>query len=90
MAESSLCVECYTAWHPWSAGATGTGNTYPTLPAWTAPTVYDYTRTVEIDGQFFFSGTPWDMVARNYSALTLNIANNSTLTQADVFCEPLC
>ncbi len=62
----------------------GTGVTYPPLPVWTGPKVLDYTQAAEIDAQFFFSGTPWDMVARNYTALTLNIANNSTLTQYDV------
>ena len=64
--------------------ATGTGLNYPELPVWSRPAILNYTQAVEIDGQFFFSGTPWDMVARNYSALTLNLANNSTLTQADV------
>ena len=57
---------------------------YPALPVWTGPAILNYTQAVEIDGQFFFSGTPWEMVARNYTALTLNLANNSNLTQADV------
>jgi hypothetical protein len=60
------------------------GVNYPVLPAWTGPRLLDYTQSAEIDAQFFFSGTPWDMVARNYTALTLNLANNSTLTQYDV------
>ena len=63
---------------------TGLGLTYSQLPVWTGPAVLDYTQAVELDAQFFFGGTPWDMVARNYSAVALNIANNSTLTQADV------
>ncbi|BDA42288.1 hypothetical protein COCOBI_03-1750 [Coccomyxa sp. Obi] len=68
----------------WNLTSVGTGVTYPPLPAWTGPRILDYTQAAEIDGQFFFSGTPWDMVARNYTALTLNLANNSTLTQYDV------
>ncbi|EIE20765.1 hypothetical protein COCSUDRAFT_43682 [Coccomyxa subellipsoidea C-169] len=67
----------------WNLTAVGTGVNYPPLPAWTGPRLLDYTQAAEIDGQFFFSGTPWDMVARNYTALTLNLANNSTLTQYD-------
>ena len=36
--------------HPLSV-ATGLGITLPTLPTWVAPTVYNYTNTVELDGQ---------------------------------------
>ncbi|KAK9901676.1 hypothetical protein WJX75_007959 [Coccomyxa subellipsoidea] len=68
----------------WNLTAAGMGVNYPVLPAWTGPRLLDYTQSAEIDAQFFFSGTPWDMVARNYTALTLNLANNSTLTQYDV------
>lgn len=57
---------------------------YPPFPAYTRPRVLDYTQAAEIDGQFFYSGISWDMVARNYTAQTLNLANNSTLTQFDV------
>jgi hypothetical protein len=66
----------------------GTGTSYPPLPPWTGPNLLNYTQAAELDAQFFFSGTPWDMVARNYTALTLNLANGSNLTQYDVVGEP--
>ena len=56
----------------------------PPFPAYTRPNILDYTQSAELDAQFFFEGTPYEMVARNYTAVTLNIANNSTLTQYDV------
>lgn len=68
----------------------GTGNVYPPFPAYTRPNILDYTQAAELDGQFFFSGTPWEMVGRNYTAITLNMANNSTLTQYDVTGKRLC
>jgi hypothetical protein len=33
---------------------------------------------IEIDGQFFFSGLPWEMLARNFSGEALNQARNTT------------
>jgi hypothetical protein len=48
------------------------------------PKVYDYKTCVEVDSQFFYSGVPWDMTARNYSALTINLAFNTSLTAHDV------
>ena len=63
---------------------TGTGNVYAPFPAFARPSILDYTQSAELDAQFFFTGTPWEMVARNYTAVTLNMANNSTLTQYDV------
>ena len=65
---------------------------YPPFPAYARPNILDYTQAAELDAQFFFSGTPWEMVGRNYTAVALNTANNSTLTQYDVtgkrFCSP--
>ena len=37
-----------------------------------APTIYGYKQCMEIDSQYFWSGAPWDMVARKYVADTLN------------------
>lgn len=48
------------------------------------PKVYDYKQCVEVDSQFFYSGVPWDMTARNYTALTINMAFNTSLTPLDV------
>ncbi len=63
---------------------------YPPFPAYTRPNILDYTQSAELDAQFFFEGTPYEMVARNYTAVTLNLANNSTLTQYDVTGTRLC
>lgn len=56
------------------------------------PKVYGYKECVEVDSQFFYSGVPWDMTARNYSALTINMAFNTSLTSLDVIAvyEPPC
>lgn len=67
----------------------GTGNVYPPFPVYTAPRILDYTQSAELDAQFFFSGTPWEMVGRNYTAQTLNLANGGNLTQYDVTSKPL-
>ncbi|GAQ84464.1 hypothetical protein KFL_001900070 [Klebsormidium nitens] len=48
------------------------------------PAVYDYTQCAEVDSQFFFSGAPFEMVARDYVARTINQALNTTLTKKDV------
>jgi hypothetical protein len=73
---------------PSSAVPAGTGNVYPPFPAYTGPRILDYTQSAELDAQFFFSGTPWEMVGRNYTAQTLNLANGGNLTQYDVTSEP--
>ena len=62
---------------------------YPPFPVYTAPRILDYTQSAELDAQFFFSGTPWEMVGRNYTAQTLNLANGGNLTQYDVTSKPL-
>lgn len=36
------------------------------------PRVWGYRQCMEIDSQFFWSGAPWDMVARAYVADALN------------------
>ncbi|KAK9916545.1 hypothetical protein WJX75_003915 [Coccomyxa subellipsoidea] len=66
-----------------AAMSNGTGHQY-ILPPWRAPRVWDYNVAAEIDAQFFYSGVPWDMVARNYTAQTLNLATGRSLTQYDV------
>lgn len=73
-----------------SATAQGTGLTYPQerLSQSSPPHVWSYTQCMEIDSQFFYSGAPWDMVARSYVASTLNAAAlpgvGRTFTQRDV------
>lgn len=36
------------------------------------------------DAQFYFSGAPWEMVARNYTAQAINLAHDGSVTQSDV------
>ena len=71
----------------WWLLCAGTGVAYPPFPAYTGPAILDYTQAAELDAQFFFSGTPWEMVGRNYTAQTLNLANGGNLTQYDVKSE---
>jgi len=59
-------------------------NTTYNLDPKSPPTVYDYKQCVEVDSQFFYSGVPWDMTARNYSAVTINLAFNTSLTAREV------
>lgn len=42
------------------------------------PTVYNYRQCMEIDSQYFYSGAPWDNIARMYVADTLNRGQNTT------------
>ena len=41
-------------------------------------------RPCAADAQFYFSGAPWEMVARNYTAQAINIAHDGSVTQSDV------
>ncbi|CAL8467166.1 g6702 [Coccomyxa elongata] len=66
-----------------AAMSNGTGHQY-NFPPWHGPRVWDYNVAAEIDSQFFYSGVPWDMVARNYTAQTLILATGKSLTQYDV------
>lgn len=68
----------------WNTTTQGTGTVYPAFPAYTGPTILTYNQSAELDGQFFFSGSPWEMVGRNYTAQTLNLANGGSLTQYDI------
>lgn len=58
----------------WSAVAAAAGQQPPTLSPTAPPNVWDYTQCMEVDGQFFFSGSPWELKAREYAAETLNAA----------------
>ena len=62
----------------------GTGTVYPAFPPYVGPNILNYNQSAELDGQFFFSGSPWEMVGRNYTAQTLNRANGGSLTQYDI------
>ena len=33
---------------------------------------------MQVDGQFFYSGVPWERSARNFTAIALNKARNTT------------
>jgi hypothetical protein len=49
----------------WAAMSEGTGVTYePPFDPQALPHVYSYNECAEIDSQYFWSGAPWDMVAR--------------------------
>jgi len=67
----------------WGYIHNSTNTTYDLNPK-NPPKVYDYKQCVEVDSQFFYSGVPWDMTARNYTALTINLAFNTSLTALDV------
>lgn len=63
----------------WGEMSDGTGVDY--LGAYqekAAPSVFDYTQCLEADGQFFYSGVPWEMTARTYTAQVINAAFNTT------------
>lgn len=59
----------------WAAMSNGTGESF--MEAYNGlgmPRVYDYNQCAETDGQFFWSGAPWDYNARQYVAYTLTTA----------------
>ncbi|GAX73669.1 hypothetical protein CEUSTIGMA_g1120.t1 [Chlamydomonas eustigma] len=60
----------------WSRVAQGVGRAddMPKLNKHAAPRVWDYTQCMEVDGQLFFNGSPWELKARDYAAETLNAA----------------
>ncbi|KAF6259950.1 hypothetical protein COO60DRAFT_1700592 [Scenedesmus sp. NREL 46B-D3] len=58
----------------WSSMSAGTNVSYPDVTQTTPPRVWSYKQCMEIDSQYFWSGAPWDMVARSYVADTLNKA----------------
>lgn len=51
----------------------------------TPPKIYDAKQCAEVDSQFFFSGTPWEITTRRYTAEAINMGYgglfNTTLTQ---------
>lgn len=64
----------------WGAMSRGTNMTYKPAPSNTSkPTIYNRYQCVEVDGQFFYSGTPWEITARDYAALTINMATKSQI-----------
>eukprot|EP00798_Chlamydomonas_sp_ICE-L_P018442 gene18442-24917_t len=58
----------------WDEMRNATGEEYPEYEQSNPPSVFDYTQCMEVDGQFFFSGVPWELKARDYAAMTLNAA----------------
>ncbi|CAM9580913.1 unnamed protein product [Phaeothamnion confervicola] len=59
---------------------TGLDYTAPLGP----PTIYGPDVCLEVDGQFFYSGHPWEVVAREYAAMTLKEATGMNYTRHDV------
>ncbi|KAG2438952.1 hypothetical protein HYH02_010745 [Chlamydomonas schloesseri] len=58
----------------WGLMAEGTGETYPAVSGEDMPVVWDYTQCAEVDGQFFFTGAPWEIKARDYAAQAISTA----------------
>ncbi|KAG2500711.1 hypothetical protein HYH03_001476 [Edaphochlamys debaryana] len=54
--------------HYWGLMRNGTGVRYPAISADDRPVVWDYSQCAEVDGQFFFTGAPWEIKARDYAA----------------------
>lgn len=87
-----LAVAASAAWSPpppvasvfaqnsqyWNATNAGTGSKYTIYNRTDKPTVYGPTTCMETDGQFFYSGVPWEITARDYVAEGINIAFNYT------------
>ena len=63
---------------PASHPPTGTGSKYTIYNRTEKPSVYGPTTCMETDGQFFYSGVPWEITARDYVAEGINIAFNYT------------
>lgn len=69
----------------WAAMSNGTGETFlGTYNGLGAPSIYGYDKCAETDGQFFWSGAPWDFNARTYVAYTLSTALGKDITPYDV------
>lgn len=69
----------------WRSMAAGTGLSYSPAAVAAPARVWGYKQCMEIDSQFFWSGAPWDMVARSYVADTLNVAfGGSSYSQGNV------
>ncbi|KAG2443695.1 hypothetical protein HXX76_002043 [Chlamydomonas incerta] len=58
----------------WGLMSEGTGVTYPPVSGEDMPVVWDYTQCAEVDGQFFFTGAPWEIKARDYAAQAISTA----------------
>lgn len=72
----------------WNATSKGTGISYPSYARSDKPAVFPPTVCQETDGQFFYSGIPWDITARDYVAQGINLAfgysGNASKTGLDV------
>ncbi|KXZ49339.1 hypothetical protein GPECTOR_22g933 [Gonium pectorale] len=58
----------------WGLMAEGTGRDYPAVRGDDLPQVWDYGTCAEVDGQFFFTGAPWEVKARDYAAQAIATA----------------
>ncbi|GLI61951.1 hypothetical protein VaNZ11_004513, partial [Volvox africanus] len=58
----------------WGLMSKGTGQTYPPIAREDKPLVWDYTQCAEVDGQFFFTGAPWEIKARDYASQAIATA----------------
>ncbi|KAL6757252.1 hypothetical protein V8C86DRAFT_1711349 [Haematococcus lacustris] len=58
----------------WSLMRNGTGLAYPLYTNTTMPTVFSWDTCAEIDAQFFYSGVPWDVTARDWVSEAIRTA----------------
>uniref|UniRef100_A0A7S0RA27 Nucleoside phosphorylase domain-containing protein n=1 Tax=Chlamydomonas leiostraca TaxID=1034604 RepID=A0A7S0RA27_9CHLO len=70
----------------WGAMRNATKAAYPPMEPDAAPRLWDYSQCMEVDGQFFYSGVPWELKARDYAADTLRAAGvaGDSVTARDV------
>ncbi|EFJ50281.1 hypothetical protein VOLCADRAFT_89239 [Volvox carteri f. nagariensis] len=58
----------------WGLMSQGTGLQYPQVSQSDRPGLWNYTQCAEVDGQFFFTGAPWEIKARDYAAQAIATA----------------
>ncbi|KAK9807319.1 hypothetical protein WJX73_001446 [Symbiochloris irregularis] len=85
--ERSTGIANYTSFYWGQTQNQGTNELYDVDNS-ARPVVYNYTQCAITSSQFFWSGVPWDAVARNYTAQTINAATGLSLTQRDVIAIP--
>ncbi|KAG1654769.1 hypothetical protein FOA52_015329 [Chlamydomonas sp. UWO 241] len=58
----------------WGVVAAGVGHPAPKFDEDAPPRVFDYSECMEVDGNFFYNGSPWELKSREYAAATLEAA----------------